>query len=69
MDGAERSAQDALDAEDAIEQHNLRHPESPWADVRYILRWECGDCTKERAIRDLQLKDEAPKDAHASSAK
>jgi hypothetical protein len=35
------------------------HPESPQADVKDVLSLECGNCTRERAIRELQLKEEA----------
>jgi hypothetical protein len=61
IDGLDRQSQQSLDLEDAIELHNLRHPESPQADVNGILRMECGDCTKERARRALQLEEEAEK--------
>jgi hypothetical protein len=57
----DRMSQGLLDTEDAIKEHNLRHPESPWANVNDMLRMICGDCTRERAIRDSQLKEEAQK--------
>jgi len=64
-----RMAQGMLDTEDVIEYHNRRHPESPQADVRDLLRLFCGDCTRERAIRDSQLKEEAQKYEHSDSKK
>lgn len=54
-----RGAQNALDGEAAIEEHNRKHPEAPWADSKDLLRLLCGDCAKERAFRDSQLQDEA----------
>jgi hypothetical protein len=51
--------QGLLDAEEAIEEHNRRHPEHSMADVKYMLRQFCGDCTRERATRDLELREEA----------
>jgi hypothetical protein len=66
--GLSRVAQNVLDGEAAIEEHNRKHPESPWADSKELLRSICGDCTKERAARDLQLKEEAPKHAPVKSA-
>jgi hypothetical protein len=53
--------QDALDSEAVIEVHNRKHPELPWADVKQDLIQFCGDCTKARAIRDAQLREEAKK--------
>ena len=44
-----RIAQYLLDSEAAIEDHNRRHPESPWANSEAVLKLMCGDCTKERA--------------------
>jgi hypothetical protein len=64
-----RMAQGMLDAEEVIELHNRKHPESPWADLKEDLRESCGDCTKERAIRDLQLKEEAQQGVHTDSKK
>ena len=63
-DAAARAAQDALDSEASIELRNRIHPEAPEADLKDLLRLECGDCQKERATRNAQLKAEA---AHASA--
>jgi hypothetical protein len=54
-----RAVQNLLDSEEATAEHNRRYPESPWAEGKDLLRLMCGDCTKERAVRDLQLKEEA----------
>ena len=51
--------QDALDGEAVIEAHNRKHPELPWENVKQDLIQICGDCTKERAARDAQLREEA----------
>jgi hypothetical protein len=53
------AVQEALDDDAALEEHNRKHPESPWADSKDLLRLMCGECTKERAFRDSQLKEEA----------
>lgn len=58
-DGLGRLAQYLLDSEASIEDHNRRHPESPWASVKDVLRELCGDCTRERRQRNLQLAEEA----------
>src|SRR5437899_9118709 len=34
--GIERVAENLLDGEAAIEDHNQKHPESPWADVKDV---------------------------------
>lgn len=62
-----RMVEGMLDTEDVIEYHNRRHPESPQADVKDLLRQFCGDCTRGRAIRDSQLKEEARKYEHSGS--
>jgi hypothetical protein len=59
LSGLHRMPQDLLDAEDFIEEHNRRHPEHSFADVKELARDLCGDCAKERAFRDSQLKEEA----------
>jgi hypothetical protein len=59
--GSSRMIQALLDGEDAIEYHNQRHPEAPWADVKDVVRLMCGDCARERAIRNTQLEEEAKK--------
>jgi hypothetical protein len=61
--------QGLLNGEEVIEYHNRRHPESPQADVKDLLRQLCGDCTRERAIRDSQLREEAQKYEHSGSKK
>ena len=65
----DRMSQYLLDGEAAIEEHNRKHPESPWADTKDVLRQLCGDCTKERAIRDLQLTAEAQQIGRVDSKK
>jgi hypothetical protein len=62
-----RMVEEMLDTEDVIEYHNRRHPESPQADVKDLLRQFCGDCTRDRAIRDSRLKEEAQKYEHSGS--
>jgi hypothetical protein len=57
----ERLAQYLLDSEAATEQHNRKHPESPWADSKAVLRSVCGDCVRERYSRESQLRSEAQK--------
>jgi len=57
----DRMVQNLLDGEDAIEEHNREHPESPQADIRDVIRQMCGDCAQERVARDRQLKEEAQK--------
>jgi hypothetical protein len=69
MGGLNRMAQELLDAEDVIEDHNQRHPESPQADIKDLLRQMCGDCTQERAVRDLQLKEEAEQHGRTENKK
>jgi hypothetical protein len=58
VDVNERSSQHSLDAEELIEMHNRNHPESPYADLKELLRETCGDCAQERAIRDRQIEQE-----------
>lgn len=53
--------QQLLDGQDAIEEHNRKHPEAPHDDVADALRLLCGDCASERAARNSQLKEEASK--------
>jgi hypothetical protein len=60
LDNLHRQAQDMLDVEAFIELHNRTHPESPQADVKDILRMQCGDCEKDRSKRDADLRAEAP---------
>jgi hypothetical protein len=60
MDANARSAQFELDSEESIELYNRNHPESPSPDIKELLRETCGECKEERAIRDKQLKEEAP---------
>ncbi len=57
--GLDRLIQHNLDAEDMVENHNRTHPESPQASITGLLRDLCGDCKREREIRDSQLKEEA----------
>jgi hypothetical protein len=49
-------AQHSLDAEEMIELHNRNHPEAPYEG---LLQELCGDCTRERQLRNQQLKEEA----------
>jgi len=56
-----RLVQNLLDNEDWIEEQNRKHPGSPQADIKDLLRHMCGDCTRERTIRDAQLKEESEK--------
>jgi len=60
-DGIGRLSQSYLDAEELIELHNRNHPESPYDATKWPnLREWCGDCAAELAIRNQQLKEEAP---------
>lgn len=59
LEGIDRIVQFMLDSEAAIEEHNRQHPESPWADSKEDIREFCGKCLPQRAVRDLQLKEEA----------
>lgn len=63
-----RSAQFELDSEESIELYNKNHPDSPSPDLKEMLRETCGDCTAERALRDQQIKEEAPKKTAAVSS-
>jgi len=58
-DDRERLVQYLLDSDAAIEDHNRRHPEHQWAVPKFGPREICGDCTPERADRELQIKREA----------
>lgn len=51
--------QETLDTETWIEEHNRRHPESPWADINDVLRELCGNCAAARGVRERQLQEEA----------
>jgi hypothetical protein len=55
------SIQGLLDGEAAIEAHNARHPESPWGDLKVLLRQMCGDCVAERTAWNSKLAEEAEK--------
>jgi len=61
LEGLDLVIQNLLDGEAEIEEHNRRHPEHPYADVKDVLRQMCGDCVQARAVRDQQLKEEARK--------
>jgi len=50
--------QGLLDGEAAMEAHNARHPESPWGDLKGLLRQMCGDCVAERTAWNLKLAEE-----------
>jgi hypothetical protein len=60
-EGSGRRSQYLLDSEEAIRQHNKKHPQSLWAESEDLLRLTCGDCAEERALRDSQLKSESQK--------
>jgi uncharacterized protein YlxW (UPF0749 family) len=64
--GLNRMVQNLLDNEEAIEQHNRNHPESPQADLQDIIRKMCGDCPDIRATRELQIRQEAQPPAASS---
>jgi hypothetical protein len=68
-DSLDRMSQYLLDSEDSIDLHNRRHPESLQVEsaTQDLLRLWCGDCTRERNLRDSQLKEEAQ--AHAPAAR
>lgn len=67
--GLELTAQNLLDSEAAIQAHNRKHPDSPWASVSDLIRELCGDCTKERAVREQQLAEEAKSDAQSGAVR
>jgi hypothetical protein len=54
-DGLSTMVQGLLDSEAVIEEHNKRHPESPWAEDKDILHQMCGDCAKEREVWNAKL--------------
>ena len=61
MSNFDRMDQDLIDFEAFTELHNRRHPESQWAYSKELLKSLCGDCARERAIRNVQMKEEAAK--------
>lgn len=54
-----RAIQNLLDSEAFVAEHNLNHPEAPWENSNDVLRLMCGDCLKDRATREVQLREEA----------
>lgn len=56
IQSAERMAQDLLDSDDAIREHNRRHPDHQWAVTGDAVKIICGDCEKERAARNSAIE-------------
>lgn len=52
----DRMIQDLLDAEDAIEEHNRKHPQAPMAQVRDLLTSLCGRCEPYRTMRQKSFE-------------